>query len=88
MPLASPTERCDEAQKEEEEDEEEEEEDAMERAASKDEIKKALKNTKKDKAPGLDNIAPELLKEYMDLTANILCNLIEKIWKQEKIPED
>jgi hypothetical protein len=32
----------------------------------------------------LNNIPPELLKEAIDLTANILCNLCEKIWKQEK----
>jgi hypothetical protein len=51
-------------------------------------LKKALKNTKNGKAPGLDNIPPKLLKKDTDLTANILCNLFEKIWKQEKIPKD
>jgi hypothetical protein len=36
----------------------------------------------------LDNIAPKLLKEDTDLTANILCNLFETIWKQKKFPEE
>jgi hypothetical protein len=31
---------------------------------------------------------PELLKEDFDITANILCSLFQKIWKQEKILED
>jgi hypothetical protein len=45
---------------------------------------KKLSKTQNGKAPGLDNIPPELLKEDTDLIANILCNLFEKIWKQEK----
>jgi hypothetical protein len=52
----------------------------MERPPNKDEIKKALKNTKNGKAPGSDNMPPELLEEDIDLTENILCNLFEKIW--------
>jgi sorting nexin-29 len=59
----------------------------MERPSYKDEMKKALKNTKNGKAPCLVNIPPELLKESIDLTANILCNLFEQIWKREKIPK-
>jgi hypothetical protein len=78
---SSPTDRCDNRA------EKEEKERAMERPPNKDEIKKALKNTKNGKAPGLDNIPPKLLKEDIDLTANILCNLFEKFWEQEKIPK-
>jgi hypothetical protein len=62
--------------------EKEEEEKIMDRPPNNDETKKALKNTKNGKAPGLDNMPPELLKEDTDLTENILCNLFEKIWKQ------
>jgi hypothetical protein len=47
-------------------------------------LKKALENTNKGKAPSLENIPPKLLKEAINLTENILCNLFEKIWKQEK----
>jgi hypothetical protein len=36
----------------------------------------------------LDTIPPQLLKDDTDLTANILCNLFEKIWKQENIAEE
>jgi hypothetical protein len=35
---------------------------------------KNLSKTKHGKAPGMDNIPPELLEDT-DLTANILCNL-------------
>jgi hypothetical protein len=47
----------------------------MERPPNKDEFKKGLKNTKNGKALSLDNIPPTLLKEDMNLTANILCSL-------------
>jgi hypothetical protein len=41
-------------------------------------------NTKNGKVSGLDTIPPKLLKDDIDLTANILYNLFEKIWKQNK----
>jgi hypothetical protein len=51
-------------------------------------FKKLSKTQKMVRPPGLNNISPELLKEDIDLTANILCNLFKKIWKQENIPEE
>jgi hypothetical protein len=68
--------------------EEEEKEEIMDRPPNKDKIKKTLKNTRNGKALDLDNIPPELLKEDIDLTADILCSLFEEIWKQETIPEE
>jgi hypothetical protein len=78
---SSPTDRCaDEAAKEEKEKEWKDHQIKMK-------LKK-LSKTKNGKAPGLDNVPSELLKEDIVLTANILCTLFEKIWKQEKIPEE
>jgi hypothetical protein len=50
----------------------------MEKPPNKNEIKKALKNTKNGKAPGSGNIPPKLSKEDNDLTAIVLCKLFEK----------
>jgi sorting nexin-29 len=67
---------------------EKEGEKAIERPPNKDEIKKALRNTENGKAPGSDNIPPELLQEDTDLTAHRLSNLFESSWKQEQVPEE
>jgi len=41
-----------------------------------DEIRKALKETKSGKAPGVDNITAEILKTDMETTKNyILCSI-------------
>jgi hypothetical protein len=52
------------------------------------EIKTALKQTKNGRAPGVDNINPEMLTADIDTTASILLPLFGKIWRQEKIPQD
>jgi len=48
----------------------------------------ALSQLKNGKAAGLDNIYPEVLKVDPEMTAEMLYPLLEKIWKEEKIPED
>ena len=55
---------------------------------TKTEIMKAIKEIKSGKAPGADNIEPEILKANPELTADILHNLLEEIWEKEIIPED
>ena len=48
----------------------------------------SLAQLKNGKAAGLDNIYPEVLKVDPKITAEMLYPLLEKIWKEEKIPED
>lgn len=52
------------------------------------EIRKAVLKLKNGKAPGLDGIPPELLKQGGDCTACWLHKLFTAIWNQEKCPED
>jgi len=47
-----------------------------------------LSQLKNGKAAGLDNIYPEVLKVDPEITAKMLYPLLEKIWREEKIPED
>ena len=56
--------------------------------ATKTEIQLALSRLKNGKAAGLDNIYLEVLKVDSEITAEMLYPLLEKIWKEEKIPED
>jgi hypothetical protein len=55
---------------------------------SKEEIKKAIQETKAGKAPGVDNINPEMIKANANISAEILYLLFGKIWKEEKIPQE
>ncbi|KAI5712725.1 hypothetical protein M8J75_010736 [Diaphorina citri] len=55
---------------------------------SKSEIIKAIKELKNGKAPGIDNLPPEIFKQTPDITANILHPLFLQIWEKEKIPGD
>jgi len=55
---------------------------------TKTEIQLALSQLKNRKAAGLDNIYPEVLKDDPEITAEMLYPLLEKIWEEEKIPED
>ena len=47
-----------------------------------------MSQLKNGKAAGLDNVYPEVLNVDPTITAEMLCPLLEKIWKEEKIPED
>jgi len=48
-----------------------------------------LTQLKNGKAVGLDNINPEVLNiDPVTVTVEMLYPLLEKIWKEEKIPED
>ena len=52
------------------------------------EIKKALKELRNGKAAGLDNISPEVMKGDLDITANMLHPLFEKIQNEGEMPND
>jgi len=52
------------------------------------EIKKVLKELRSGKAAGVDNISPEVLKVDLDITANMLHPLFEKIWNEGEMPND
>jgi hypothetical protein len=47
-----------------------------------------LKELKRGKAAGVDNIPPEVLKVDFDITGNMLHPLFEKIWNEGEMPND
>lgn len=55
---------------------------------SRKEIKEAIRQMRNGKAPGVDNIAPELLTVDPDMTADLLHPLFTKIWSEEKMPKE
>ena len=55
---------------------------------SKEEIKRAIKKLKLGKAPGFDNIPPDILKADVSATAELLYGLLNKIWDTEEIPSE
>ena len=52
------------------------------------EILKAIKSLKNNKAPGIDNITAEVLKTDIRFATDWLFDLFYKIWNAETIPED
>jgi len=52
------------------------------------EIQLALSQLRNGKAAYLDNINWEVLKVDPEITVEMLYHLLEKIWKEEEIPED
>ena len=52
------------------------------------EIKKVIKLLKNGKAPGIDNIPPDILTAYVDTAAKLLHPLMIQIWQEEKYPND
>jgi hypothetical protein len=55
---------------------------------TKAEIRQALKEQKNGKAPGIDSIPPEVLKQDLDVTVEVLHPLLVKIWKTGVVPDD
>ena len=55
---------------------------------TREEIKTAIKQMRNGKAAGRDNIATELLKADMEISATELEDLFEVIWNTETIPGD
>ena len=50
------------------------------------EVRTALKRLQSGKSPGIDNITAELLKADIDFSTKKIHQLLQKIWKNEKIP--
>ena len=55
---------------------------------TKDEIKEALRKTKSGKAPGHDQITPDMLKNMGEEALDILHRLINLIWNEKEIPAE
>jgi hypothetical protein len=55
---------------------------------TKAEIRLALKEQKNRKAPRIDNIPPEVLKEDLDVTIELLHPLCVKVWRTTVVPND
>ena len=55
---------------------------------SKEEIRRAIKKLKLGRAPGKDNIPPDVLKADTNATTDILYGLLNDIWEKEEIPTD
>ena len=51
------------------------------------EIKNAIKKLKNGKAAGCDNIPPEAIKAGEDTSEEVLLDLCNRIWSEEKMPE-
>ena len=51
------------------------------------EVKDALKGTKPGKAPGVDEVGPELLRADMEDTAHRLTRCYNRLWETEWWPE-
>jgi hypothetical protein len=55
---------------------------------TKAEIRLTLKEQKNGNAPGTDNIPPEVLKEDLYVTIELLHPLFVKIWRTGVVPDD
>ena len=53
---------------------------------TREEIRKAIKQLKNDKAAGIDEIPAEALKVDPEMLAEMLYGLFDKIWEEEEIP--
>ena len=51
------------------------------------EVKAAIERLKNGKSPGIDSITAELLKAHNEFSAANVHQLLEKVWKHEKIPD-
>ncbi|KAE9547262.1 hypothetical protein FO519_009526 [Halicephalobus sp. NKZ332] len=52
------------------------------------EITAAIKSLKNNKAPGLDEISPEMIKNGGQEMVNSLLQMFNKFWEEEKVPDD
>lgn len=52
------------------------------------EIKAAIKHLKNGKAPGADNISPEMFKADINLSSSVLLEIVGEVWETEDIPDE
>ncbi len=52
------------------------------------EVKEVIKGLQNGKAPGIDNITAKLLKADIEFSTKKVHKLLEKIWKNEKVPKN
>ena len=52
------------------------------------EVRNAIQNLKLNKSPGGDQITAEMLLADLDTAVEVLTDLLNKIWRKEKLPED
>ena len=50
------------------------------------EVKRAIKALKDGKAPGIDEIYPEMLKADVQITVTLLTDILRDIWESEEAP--
>ena len=55
---------------------------------SLEEVMKAIKKMSSGKAPGIDNIHAEMLKVEPEEAARRLKKILDKVWKEEEVPND
>ena len=55
---------------------------------TKAEVVSAVKKLKVGKAPGIDKITAEMIRSDVDNNSDILCNLLNKVWSEEKVPQE
>ena len=60
----------------------------IEEMINEQEVTEALRKIKKGKSGGHDKITPEMLKHMGNTGVKLLVDLINTVWKQEKIPKD
>uniref|UniRef100_A0A8D8PVV0 Craniofacial development protein 2 n=1 Tax=Cacopsylla melanoneura TaxID=428564 RepID=A0A8D8PVV0_9HEMI len=64
------------------------EQEAEENLPTLQEIQRSIQKMKNNRAPGIDNINAELLKYGGDATDNMMLEIIQMVWKEEKMPEN
>ena len=52
------------------------------------EVRNAIQNLKLNKSPGGDQITAEMLLADIDTAVKVLTDLLNKIWRKERLPED
>ena len=50
-------------------------------------LNEAIKQLKNNKVPGADNIAAEMLKADVEVTINLLHQIIKEVWESGIVPE-